>query len=100
MSSENNQINAENVEKVNEDIQKVGKAGDKDYMRNYMRNYIKESQQVVCECGGKFKSYNKCLHKKTKKHILYEEMRGKNKNDDVDKLKQEIEILRKLILIK
>jgi len=97
MESENKSINGENVEC---EQQKVGKAGDKDYMRNYMRNYIKESAQITCECGGKFKSYNKCLHKKTKKHVLYEEMRGKTKSDDVDKLKQEIEILRKLILIK
>jgi hypothetical protein len=53
---ENIQNMAENVEC---EQQKVGKAGDKDYMRNYMRNYIKESQQITCECGGKFKSYRR-----------------------------------------
>jgi hypothetical protein len=91
-------LNDENVvNEIEKDI-KACKSGDKEYMRNYMRDYIKNSQEVTCPCGGKFKSYNKCLHKKTKKHLKYEEMLKNGGKEDVNKLKERLELLEKLLL--
>ena len=42
----------------------------KEYQKEYMRNYIKNSGTTHCDlCGGNFKTYNKHVHVKCKKHI-------------------------------
>jgi hypothetical protein len=78
-----------------------GKAGDKEYMKNYMRDYIKNSEKMTCECGGKFKSYNKCLHKKTQKHLKWLEMNEQNKpENEIVRLKEELSILKRILVNK
>ena len=43
----------------------------KKYMRDYMKQYVAESETVKCPCGGKYKTYKKCYHQKTKRHMEY-----------------------------
>lgn len=90
-----------NIEEVVDVEIPKGKAGDKEYMKNYMRDYIKNSEKMVCECGGKFKSYNKCLHKKTQKHLKWEEMKeNQTPENEIARLKEELSILKRILVNK
>ena len=44
----------------------------KEYFKKYMKDYVKNAENKICECGGKFKSYQLSLHKNTKKHKTFE----------------------------
>ena len=59
-----------------------------DYMKNYMREYTKKNKNnIICPiCGGKYKSYSKYLHLKTKKHsmILLKNELDKYKNEELE----------------
>lgn len=37
----------------------------------YEKNKATLQQCTVCECGGKYKAYNKSHHMKTKKHLKF-----------------------------
>jgi hypothetical protein len=52
----------------------------KEYMRNYMKKYVENGENKICECGGKYKSYNFNLHCKTKKHKEFKYPNKDNKN--------------------
>ena len=40
------------------------------YMGSYMNKYVANSKDIHCDiCGGKYKTYSKYRHIKTKKHI-------------------------------
>lgn len=70
----------------------MSKYYDKLYIRNYMREYIKNAEEYKCECGGKYKTYNKCLHNKTKRHIKYIQNKEDN-NETIKKLVDERNII-------
>lgn len=41
-----------------------------EYMKEYMKKYVTNSESVKCEvCQGKYKTYSKYNHLKTKKHL-------------------------------
>jgi hypothetical protein len=40
-------------------------------MKKYMKEYVKNSKSIKCECGGKYKTYNKYIHIKSEKHKNY-----------------------------
>jgi len=65
------------------------------YMREYMRDYVKYSPKVECECGAVFKSYNRCIHNKTKKHVRWVENIGATA--DMQTLRKEFHELRKFV---
>jgi hypothetical protein len=68
----------------------------KEYMRNYMRKYIENSPTVICDgCGGSYRGYKKYRHNQTKKHINATEKA--QEVTELDKLKRELEELRKMI---
>lgn len=49
---------------------------EKEYMKKYFRSYVLGSQSLICPiCSGKYKSYNRHIHRKTKKHIDAENKR-------------------------
>ena len=79
------------------DVKEPVKTGGKEYMREYMRDYIKNGKEIICDCGGKFKNYNKCIHKKTKRHIKHEEMKRTGTSVEIQQLKDEVETLKKLL---
>jgi len=63
----------------------------KEKMRKYMRDYVKNSEQCKCPCGGHYKSYNKYIHDKSKKHIKYiENMENKTEDGIHKELKEYI----------
>lgn len=66
---------------------------NKDKMKEYMNEYVKNSQNIKCECGGKYKTYNKYLHVKTNKHKKYKEENITN----IQNISKEIEELKKLL---
>jgi hypothetical protein len=42
----------------------------KEYQTIYMKKYITNAEQIHCEtCGGKYKTYSKYRHMRTKKHM-------------------------------
>jgi len=49
----------------------VNSGYSKEEMNKYMKEYVKNSQSINCKCGGKYKSYNKYIHLKSKKHKKY-----------------------------
>ena len=45
----------------------------KEYQAEYMKKYVTNAQNINCEiCGGKYKTYSKYRHVKTKKHLQAE----------------------------
>lgn len=45
----------------------------------YKKNKDKLKELINCECGGKYRKYNKSKHFKTKKHLKYLE----NKEEEI-----------------
>ena len=42
----------------------------KEYQTDYMKKYVANAESTTCEtCGGKYKTYSKYRHMKTKKHM-------------------------------
>ena len=40
-------------------------------LKFYEKNKTHLQECIVCECGGKYKNYNKSHHMKTKKHLKF-----------------------------
>lgn len=38
---------------------------------SYMKEYMKNSNNLICSCGGIFKKYSKHIHNKGKSHLKY-----------------------------
>ncbi len=74
------------------------KGYDNEKMKEYMKEYIKISEKIKCECGGKYKTYNKHIHNKTKKHKEYI-IKSEYENTPIELLsiKQEINRINKII---
>lgn len=43
-------------------------SNSKEYMKKYMQEYAKKAKEIECECGHKYKEYQKTKHLLTKKH--------------------------------
>jgi hypothetical protein len=67
------------------------------YMRDYMRDYVRFSLPVMCDCGAVFKSYNRCVHNKTKKHTKWLEMCSTIGLGQLEELRIEVEQLKLVI---
>ena len=73
---------------------------DKEYMKEYMKRYIGDSEEIKCECGGKYKAYRKYCHVKTakhKKHIETSSIIDVRVSDSIEDLKNEISLLKELV---
>ena len=73
---------------------------DKEYMKEYMKKYIGGSEEIKCDCGGKYKSYRKYCHIKTARHIKHIETSSiidVRVSDSLDELKNEINLLKELM---
>ena len=60
----------------------------------YMKKYVADSITIICECGGKYRRYNKSLHLKTRKHYIHNmvSMNGKaTKSNELEAIYDKIE---------
>jgi len=53
---------------IPEKLEMIGDITKKEYFKNYSKKYVENSENVICECGGKYKAYQMSIHKNTKKH--------------------------------
>ena len=73
-----------------------------EYMKEYMKKYISSSEDIKCDCGGKYKGYRKYAHDKTKRHINFHDKSVKSSDDvkvaeSIEDLKKEIALLKDMI---
>jgi uncharacterized protein (DUF111 family) len=61
----------------------VNSGYSKEEMKEYMKDYVKNSKSIKCECGGKYKTYNKYIHIKSEKHNNYTNNLNKEINDKI-----------------
>lgn len=66
----------------------------------YMKKYVADSITIICECGGKYRRYNKSLHLKTRKHYIHQmvSMNGKaTKSNELEAIYDKIESIEEAI---
>lgn len=66
----------------------------------YMKKYVADSITIICECGGKYRRYNKSLHLKTRKHYIHNmvSMNGKaTKSNELEAIYDKIESIEEAI---
>ena len=66
----------------------------------YMKKYVADSITINCECGGKYRRYNKSLHLKTRKHYIHQmvSMNGKaTKSNELEAIYDKIESIEEAI---
>ena len=70
----------------------------KEYQTEYMKKYVTNAQSINCEiCGGKYKTYSKYRHVKTKKHILAENSSKVPNANSIEVLMNKIDRIEKII---
>jgi hypothetical protein len=56
---------------INIEIKPIEKKRVRPPRNEYMKDYMKNAPNIICSCGGIFKSYSKHIHNNSKKHINY-----------------------------